>query len=361
MAGADSVLVASEAEKQRPQLASKNLLPVQTLRAIAALSVCVVHFNSLELMLIGRANDPLPLYSLASGVDLFFVISGFVMVYSSERLFGEAGGSGIFLRRRLVRIVPLYWVMMAFGIYAESIHFDVVSLLKSYLFIPFVATNGQFTPLYGVGWTLNFEMFFYVVFAGAIFFRRELAAFAVSFFLICVVVLGQCISNLPAPLRFWSDPIVVEFVFGIVLALAYRRGIRLPRWAGLVLCVAGAIAIWHGVPRQVPSGDRWLTCGIPAAMIFAGLVFQPSLDRVHRLFGALGDASYAMYLLHSIILAAILIWWSRGLNTYPLDEVLAGGLILTIVLSVGIFHGFERPLTMRLRRGIRQELAGRFR
>jgi peptidoglycan/LPS O-acetylase OafA/YrhL len=125
-----------------------RLLSIQFLRAIAALSVCASHFNVLSLMIDGRADDDRVLHPLAAGVDLFFIISGFVIVHSSEDLFGRATASAIFLGRRLARIVPLYWVATAIGVYAESKPFDASSLIKSYLFIPFLSQNGKIAPLY---------------------------------------------------------------------------------------------------------------------------------------------------------------------------------------------------------------------
>lgn len=329
----------------KPESGVANVFAVQILRSVAALSVCCVHFNALSLMIEGRRNDPLVLYPLACGVDLFFVISGFVMVYSSEHLFGAASGTGIFLARRLARIVPLYWVMSAIGIYADSTPFDMQSLIKSYLFIPYVTSSGAMYPLYGVGWTLNFEMFFYVIFAGALSLRRNAAVLLVSAILIGTVMAGRNISNLPAPVKFWSDPIILEFVFGMALATVYRYGVRVPRWFGVVLCIAGALAVWHGVPRQPPSGDRWAACGIPAAMIFAGLVLQPPLSQRLLLFSRLGDASYAMYLVHSIVLAAIFIFWPKLLHRWPKGLVLVLGMLITIALSVCIYRWFERPVT----------------
>jgi peptidoglycan/LPS O-acetylase OafA/YrhL len=328
---------------------TETLLSVQILRAVAALSVCTVHFNAVSLMLAGRAQDPLALYPLAGGVDLFFVISGFVMVYSSEPLFGTADGPRIFLGRRLARIVPLYWVMTAFGIYAESTPFDTQSLIKSYLFIPYTAPSGGMDPLYGVGWTLNFEMFFYVIFAGATILRRDSAVSLVAGIIMVSVMTGRDIAVLPVPFRFWTDPITIEFVLGMVLALIYRLGQRIPRWLGMALCVAGALAAWHGVPSQPPSGDRWITCGIPAGLIFAGLVLQPPITPMLSPLSKLGDASYAMYLVHSLVMAAILILWPRGLHHYHKPLVLVLGMLLTIVLALAIHRWFERPLTRLIR------------
>ena len=302
-------------------------------------------------MLVGRSQDPLPLYPLAAGVDLFFVISGFIMVYSSEDMFGRSGAPRTFLLRRIARIVPLYWVLSAAAIFIMRTPVTTEIVIKSFLFIPYLGPSGAMQPLYGVGWTLNFEMFFYLLFAAAILLPREAAGATAAFALLAGIAAGYFLQPSMAILQFWSDPIVVEFAFGIMLAIACRRGLSLPRWAGAALCVAGAAAIWHSFPQNPPTSRcRWLECGVPAAMIFAGIALQPPLTpRVFRWFAILGDASYSMYLLHSLVLSGIIRLWSHGLNTYPMRVVLLCGFLLTVVASIASYHVFEMPAAKALR------------
>ena len=141
-------------------MTANNLGMVQALRAAAAIAVTLVHFNWLYLAIIGKFGDREFLYPLAAGVDVFFVISGFIMVYSSEKLFGEPGAPRIFLARRIARIVPIYWVTTAVDVWIENKAFDLQYVLKSFFFIPYAQPSGQIVPVFGVGWTLNFEMFF---------------------------------------------------------------------------------------------------------------------------------------------------------------------------------------------------------
>jgi exopolysaccharide production protein ExoZ len=128
-----------------------QLKSIQILRAAAALGVLLDHA--------GRWLDVAPIVDIgAAGVDLFFVISGFIMVYTSERLFGQTGAPQRFLARRIIRIVPLYWTLTAF---AALVLFGFgPNTLGSYLFIP--THRG---PILTVGWTLNYEMMFYSLFA----------------------------------------------------------------------------------------------------------------------------------------------------------------------------------------------------
>jgi exopolysaccharide production protein ExoZ len=328
---------------------SENLLAVQVLRAAAALSVCAVHFNWLAVALAGHPTAPLRIYPLAAGVDLFFVISGFVIVYSSERLFGSRRATPNFLWHRIVRIVPLYWLATAISIPIMSTEFDLSSLVKSLLFIPYKNAVGMVDPIYGVGWTLNFEMFFYTVFAATIGLSRNLATLAAAAIISIVVLVGTFCDWLPVPLQFWSDPIALEFVFGMGLAIAYRRGFRLPRWAGIVLCLIGALAIWRGIPNQPPSGYRLLFCGVPAAMIFAGLTFQPALPRAFKWGAPLGDASYSIYLAHGILAAAVLRCWQSGLNHFGIGGITIVLAIATVLVSLALFRWIETPLNRLLR------------
>ena len=331
-------------------MTANNLGMVQALRAVAAISVTLVHFNWLYLHLIGTPDATEFLYPLAAGVDVFFVISGFIMVYSSEKLFGEPGAPRIFLARRIARIVPIYWVTTAVDVWIENKTFDLQYVLKSFFFIPYAQPSGQIVPVFGVGWTLNFEMFFYVLFALAIMFRRDRAVMIVSVLLLGFVALGQFMAPLPVPLAYWSDPIVVEFIFGMGLALAYRRGYRVP--ASICLCV-GLIAL--GVMLQfaagpVPSGSRWLIWGVPAALITGSVVLARGSFRVPIAVMALGNASYSIYLTHTLMAGTILITWSYGLNRRPPLLVLAAGIAMVLVLSVAIYYLFERPVTQALQR-----------
>ena len=170
---------------------------------IAALAVALCHFDELRVWLAGL-KAPYPLDQLSSGVDLFFVISGFVMVYSSETLFGTKGAAIVFFTRRLARIAPPYWLLTAIAIPVMSLPIDWGSLLGSYLFIPYRAAAGNITPLYGVGWTLNFEMYFYALFSAVIFLRRNIAVPVLCLTLCFIVLLGQWVQPTSALLQFWS-------------------------------------------------------------------------------------------------------------------------------------------------------------
>jgi len=342
-----------------PRVTPNNLVSLQALRAGAAISVSLVHLNLISVMLQGGSNERATLYPLASGVDLFFVISGFIMVYSSGQLFGKSDSLYIFFMRRIARVVPIYWLTMSIDLFLERKPLSLTNLFGSYFFVPFMESDGSIVPLYGVGWTLNFEMFFYCVFSIMIMFRRSIAILGVSTVLFSMMVLENLLQTPPIPVIFWSDPIVFEFIFGMLLAVIYRRGIRLPLPICLAMIVAGVCAVWWPSPSMPPlgwwvspSGSRFLFWGIPATMVVAGAILQRrSLPfAVPRPIEILGNASYSVYLVHILVFNSILILWPYGLNTFPILVVLICGEALTIVVSVGSYYLFEHPMNRLIQR-----------
>jgi exopolysaccharide production protein ExoZ len=124
----------------------RTIVSVQALRAIAALAVALCHFDQTRVWMQGRIGPPL-LEQLASGVDLFFVISGFVMVHSSGELFAAKAGAVTFFTRRAARIIPPYWIVTAIAIPLMSLRTDWLPLLESYLFIPYRTSDGNIVPI----------------------------------------------------------------------------------------------------------------------------------------------------------------------------------------------------------------------
>lgn len=329
------------------------LISVQALRALAALSVVLVHFEYIGHALTGRLNDQLSLYPLASGVDLFFAISGFIMVCSSASLFSQEGAWRIFITRRLSRIVPLYWVATAAAIGVFSASESWRMLISSLLFIPYKTAAGTFFPVDAGGWTLNYEMFFYVLFACAISLPRTAAVASVGGFLIALVTLFHFIPAPDERLFYWSDPIVLEFVMGMAIGLLHQRyRIKLPTFLRLVMVAVGVGAIWFSAPAGIiPSGARMLVWGVPMALLLAGTVLGPEPDFrwLGRPLKALGDASYALYLLHPIVAGTIIHLSLRGaFGGFRLHTILPAGVLVSILLSLAVYRYFERPTTKRL-------------
>jgi exopolysaccharide production protein ExoZ len=209
-------------------------------------------------------------------------------------------------------------------------------------------------PLFGVGWTLNFEMFFYALFALALFGPRWSVVPGVIAVLTAMVITNAL--GLPAPpwLKFLSDPIVLEFAFGMLVALAYRRNVALPVWLRALMIVTGAIAVWFTAATMPPSHWRVIVWGLPEAVVVAGAVLgpPPPASRLTQLKTTLGDASYSIYLLHGLVGAALMRLWPYLTHRISLELAVAGAFFAMMVLSVGSYKLLERPATAAIKRAL---------
>jgi peptidoglycan/LPS O-acetylase OafA/YrhL len=255
------------------------------------------------------------------------------------------------MRHRLARIVPLYWVTTTIWLLLGQT-FDLRSLVGSYLFIPFMLGDSVH-PLYGVGWTLNFEMFFYAVFAPCLFLLKPRALTVLAGVLGSVVVLGRLMAP-QAALIIWTDPLILEFLAGALIAVLYRSGVMLPNPLRLAMIVAAIVVICHYRMPEI-GGHRWIRWGIPAAFIVAAAVLgsqrwvDGTLGDIAR---TLGDASYSLYLLHMLVLSGALALMHRLEPVYaPL--VLMLGWLSAVALSLVTYRYFERPITNFLKRPAR--------
>jgi peptidoglycan/LPS O-acetylase OafA/YrhL len=341
---------------------SRALLSIQILRAIAALGV-LIHHTAHEVATRTGVTIPFREFVVgAGGVDLFFVISGFVMVYASERLFAQPGASRVFFLRRLARIVPLYWTVTAILVsYVYVAHrifpppfITTEGVIASFLFIPWPLPNGLMAPVHALGWTLNYEMFFYAVFALAIVLPRRGAVLAVTVLFLLLIAIGLTVP-LPQPFAFWFSPIILEFCFGMLIALAWRDGMRLPRPAALVLIVAALAAYAASMVWGPFVAWRWLEWGVPGAMLVAAFTLvrdTPPAGPAARFLGFLGDASYSLYLVHALVIPAV----RRLMPT--LDTPLMPWLYALVLVAASIaaaclsYLWFERPITRALQRWI---------
>jgi exopolysaccharide production protein ExoZ len=337
---------------------------IQVLRASAALMVAFGHLqHEAELMpvMLDHAFSSIFLGLSRVGVDLFFVISGFIMVYASERLFMAQGGARAFLARRVARIVPLYWLMTT--IFLLTLLFlpsavstglpEIGDVLRSYFFIPYQQPGASMMqPLYKNGWTLNYEMFFYLSFSLFLFMRLRAAVCAMAAVFSLFVMIGAEFPGLPESIRFWLNPIILEFVFGALIGLACLEGNRLSPVPALLLVVTGLTLLLVGnwMDIEPVGGLRPLIWGLPAAMIVAGLSLAPAEGRNDgkpSLTQRLGDASYALYLLHPLIIRVLRIVWDKtGLvNTLnPWFFVLAG-IAIMVPAALWMYRWVEKPLT----------------
>lgn len=329
------------------------ILPIQWLRGIAALMV--VWFHACQgLGITGVAALPFG----ASGVDIFFVISGFIMVAISA---GGARTPGEFFRDRLTRVAPLYWLVTLVIVVAvvlplhlfKSLEPTAMNVVRSLLFIPHYSQRwaDQISPVLPPGWTLNFEMFFYLLFAISLMFKSRST---IALVVLCGLLVSGGFLLGPfgsAPLRTYTDPMLLEFVAGALIGEAYLRGFVIkPWWLGLLVAAFGLMLLAEGAQFESSAGR--IAQGTGAILVVAACV-RPDVRRDRALLHALGDASYSIYLTHFLTLMVLLkltsLVWPGAHGPFE-NAVLA---LLSILVSVMtgwvVFRWIERPLTKWVR------------
>jgi exopolysaccharide production protein ExoZ len=348
----------------------QRLLLIQVLRAVAAAMIVVLHAESL-VRIYAEQHDysfaPIEILPLGAGVDLFFVISGFVIVYSSQGLFAEAGGARTFMVRRLIRILPLYWAALTLRVTGLAIAVligstvslpNFTAIITSYLFIPYdsfgYGTEYPF-PVVDLGWSLNYEMFFYALFAGFICFARDRAVLLFVAAIFVLVALGSAFAPADTVLRFWTHPIIVEFAAGTMIALLFLNGVSLRQPARLLLIALG-VGLWLTVqaswftdmsPPGFYSWTRVLIWGLGATILIAAAALGPAPASSPWLQKAalLGDSSYVLYLLHPVFF--LLIKGVLHFVTVPqscLWLVVFGSAGFAIVSAAAVYRLAEAPV-----------------
>lgn len=285
----------------------KTFRLIQVLRAVAALMVVGHHTTILLEQRMHRTG--ILWVGGGAGVDLFFVISGLVMTLSTQRIEQSARGAWTFLKRRLERIVPLYWiattakVLLALVLPALAVNAIGTPwhVLAAYLFLPSLSPARTLEPVLVVGWTLEIELLFYLLYAASFLLRRS-PWWTVTpvFALLACARLGTVAPD--SKLLVWGSALNGEFLWGMALGATVLRGRFLAPWLSILFVVLGAVFLL--APWGFPEAWRSLTWGIPAAAIVAGaLGLEETAGRVvPALVQRLGDASYSLYLTHGFVL-----------------------------------------------------------
>ena len=265
-----------------------DLLPsIQWLRAIAAMMVVIHHINFHTDWLREQAGGAPSLFSSipwSFGIHIFFVISGFIMILTT-RNFGEPGAWKRFMVRRTLRIVPLYWILttvMVAGVWLAPRSIEISGdkfwyIVNSYFFIPVLRTPGDLRPILGQGWTLNYEMYFYLALALATLCTRRLGVGILTAVFIALSWLGRDLDVSTPKLFTWTDGIILEFVLGLYLGLLYETGWRVRGWVAACMVVAGTVLAMPEFPLPAV-----FSAGVPAVMIVGGFVLCPPLKDFDR-------------------------------------------------------------------------------
>lgn len=341
---------------------------IQTLRGLAALMVVCEHIRFLACG--------------AFGVDIFFCISGFMIMYTTHH------STEGFFRKRLIRIVPFYYLMTV-GVYLLLVLFPAmfeqtkasfVQLLKSLLFIPFDMGNGVMQPIVRIGWTVNCEMFFYLLFWLASHISHRYRG------IICVGLLLACtglgallsggstwmggslvgehgvVSSLLAPVYFYGNPVILEFGLGILSYYVVRALYTRTKGAGMlsgkrigITALAISLLLFVGLIVSTSYVNilgyrRVLNWGVPAMLIFIGFLVAGFSLSMPKFSVRLGDISFSLYLIHyyPIMLLDRKIFDFSRLNVRSVTGAVIG-VLLVILLAYAAWYVVEKKLTGWLR------------
>jgi exopolysaccharide production protein ExoZ len=225
-----------------------------------------------------------------------------------------------------------------------------VELAKSLAFVPYLKGSGHVYPRLYLGWTLNYEMMFYVLFALSLWAAPQRPQWVAVPLLLILFALGRLVSFDSVPLRFWTAPIVLEFVFGILAYRIWRRGLlALLHPALAVLLAVSAWAVLVLVPPGTPNARVWQR-GLGALIVFLATLSLEGRWRVPALWLLIGNASYSLYLTHPYVIQAF------QKKVMPLDAftptkvalMVAAGLICCAI-AVTFFKLVERLSNLWLR------------
>lgn len=288
------------------------LQTLQALRAVSALLVVVYHLVHAEAVhgggvtLLGG-----PAHFGFAGVDVFFVISGFIMAIVTSGRFGDPAEAARFLTQRAVRILPLDWlftlaiaVILALRPAALDPSLADKSLLQSLLLIP--QAGG---PLLVVGWTLTFELFFYAMTALALATgTARRVPLMIGGWATLLLMLQGVTADSPWG-RLFSSPLSFEFMAGVMVGLFWHRlpaALAIPALAsGVAWMIISGLLLLDVPGHGQTDGIRTLAFGLPAALIVLGAVRLETEQRVRmpKPLVMLGDASYSLYLSHVFVLS----------------------------------------------------------
>lgn len=338
-------------------LPSNQLKSLQALRALAAISVVYYHIGC-------HPNFG------CFGVDLFFVISGFVISWVAE---GRQSPLQFFLNR-MTRIMPLYWVLTTGLLILAILNPDLLNsttangsnYFKSLFFIPYYKENGVLHPMLAVGWTLNYEMLFYFCTVLGLVFTPKYLFFKVSAGILLLWG-GSHLMPIHSPFHaFLSSALLFEFLLGMVV-WKYRAFFLRSQLPWGVLLLVGVLAyVFMGYREIMGFSNRLLAFGIPSMIMLIAVVqletaFLKLPERLVEWVVHIGDASFATYLSHLYVVELMRKIISIQFPVLAMNKPLGVMVALFASLAVGslMYVGVDKQLVRISRAFIRRGLKRR--
>ena len=338
-----------------------TFLNIQGLRAIAALMVVISHVFWPLVTVRTHWAQPYVEAIGPGGVDIFFVISGFIIYMVAKRSGETVGQVGRvkatyeFAVKRLIRIYPIYWVVFA----VASLLMTHVELAPAWMeqkpLLGLLTLTDQPNNRILAGWTLNFEVYFYAVATVALFIfpRHVFLGLMLWFLSIFAVIVAAFKTGNTWMFDVPFASILFEFMFGMIVAALIQRGVTGYALTCTLIGVAGfligaEVNRVHGGWGPLPSWWRMSCLGIPSAFIVYGLVaFEArKVWTFPNYLVKLGDSSYSLYLWHQMIFAVVVagFTWAGVLGKVPNVFLVLGMLGIAIAVGLASFHYLEKPM-----------------
>jgi exopolysaccharide production protein ExoZ len=337
---------------------ARKIQNIQGLRGIAVLLVIFAHMLTTEAKY-AKFDYLLPSFLEigGSGVDLFFLISGFIMVMVTRNFFQSASEIWRFLYHRFTRIYPMYWlytfvvlcVWLVFPYMVNSSQSNQINILESIFLVP-----QNIYPILMVAWTLIYEIYFYLTFAVLLFFPKNKLLLGLSIWIVLLVAGYHFLPSSNPFVNVYFGPLVVEFIAGCLVATLYFDR-RLPGNATIIALLA--LVFWvAGYSLLELDGRGWvrvLVFGFPAMLaLYAALLYENKHDMVMpKWLQQIGDASYSIYLSHILVLAIVgRVWTLFAIEGY-IDNIIMLMMMFIAVIIVGVlsFRLMEKPILKKAR------------
>ncbi len=314
---------------------------LQVLRAIAALLVVFSHIREKNLQNAESATQILEWFNFGPyGVDIFFVISGFIIAYIMP--VNSYGFSDVkeFLARRVIRVMPMYWVVslvaLTVWIYNPNlVNSSAPELTRVWQSLTLYPTDGRY--LYQTGWTLSYEMYFYFLFAATMIFGRYQRVL-LGLILATMVTIGIVYQPGPDEPMFYllTRHHLVEFMAGFAFCHFGKHLIGKMPVTGVILTVSGVALILLKAFDAGPVFDTIYFWGIPAMALVFGMLLAERAIPWPAYWVKLGEASYSLYLTHSFVMAAGAIIWYRLFDGSMASNI--GFMFFSLAASLVVAH-----------------------
>ena len=342
---------------------NKNLQLIQLLRGIASLLVVLLHCTA-------NSSEVLHQFFLGNffsfggaGVDIFFVLSGFIITYTNFKFIGKPDYFSFFIKRRMVRIYPTYWIIISLFLllqvvfplfYRTHFSFDIKNILSTFLLLPgHVMVNG-------VSWTLSYEIFFYFLFSLSFFIPAKKWSFYLAMLYAVILILlsvsGYNFEHGNGWLSLITYPMNVEFFMGVLAAvlipkISHKIAVPLIITGSIIFLMSALLSNANYILVN-NTFNRVIVFGIPSFLIITGVVKYESGNKikVYAILLLLGEASYSLYLIHLPVVAAtfkILAKFNVSNNIF-IHCIIILIVFITCYSSILFYKFVEKPIITRL-------------